>query len=68
MGRSAIPQDDKVEQLLEGIDDEQDPRVAWGAVDRHIKSLREEGRDVPEVLVKVERRLRTDLAALSQGR
>jgi hypothetical protein len=68
MGRRADQIDEKTKQILAGIEDEDDPRVSWGAVAKRIAALQDEGRQVPEGLVIAERQLMTVLMAESQGR
>ena len=68
MGLRANEAEKRTKEVLDRIEDEDDLRVAWGVVSRRIRAMREAGRDVPEVLFKVERRLMTDLTSVSQGR
>ncbi len=68
MRRRAEPLDRKTIEVIEAIDDADDPRKAWGAVKRRMDLLRAEGRDIPEALVIAERNLMTELMAESQGR
>jgi hypothetical protein len=60
--------DERTIEVLERIEAEEDPRVAWGVVFRRIRAMKEAGRDVPDTLIKVERHLMTDLTSQSQGR
>ncbi|CAN0144561.1 unnamed protein product [Phaeothamnion confervicola] len=68
MGRRANRDDEVTLQIIEGIEDADDPRLAWGAVKRRIETLRAAGHEVPEALVVAERQLMTDFMAESQGR
>ncbi len=68
MGRRADQDDTNTREILEGIDDTEDLRVAWGTVKHRIEVLREAGRDVPEILIATERRLMIECMAESQGR
>lgn len=68
MGRRADLIDQVTIDILEKIDDAEDPRQAWGLVKRQIEALREAGNEVPEALVVAERQLMTELMAASQGR
>ena len=68
MGRRADHIDDETIEILAGIEEAEDPRMAWGAVKRRIDRLRETGCDVPQALVIAERQLMTDFMAESQGR
>jgi hypothetical protein len=68
MGRKANHADQTTMQVLERIEEEDDPRMAWGVVSRRIRAMREAGREVPDALVMVERKLMTDMMAESQGR
>lgn len=68
MGRKADDIDKQTLLILAEIDDQDDPRKAWGKVKRRIDALREAGNDVPEALDIAERHLMTELTAESQGR
>ena len=68
MGRRADQIDTKTIEIIAGIDDAEDPRVAWGEVKRRIEQLRETGREVPQALISAERNLMRDFMAQSQGR
>ena len=68
MGRRADQIDSKSAEIIIGIEDQEDPRMAWGQVKRHIDALREAGREVPEALIVAERNLMTEFMAQSQGR
>lgn len=68
MGRKAESIDDQTFEVLSRIENEDDPRIAWGAVKRRIETLREEGKDVPEALMLAERHLMTECMTESQGR
>ena len=68
MGRRADQIDTRTIEIIAGIDDAEDPRVAWGEVKRRIEQLRETGREVPQALISAERNLMRDFMAQSQGR
>ena len=68
MGRRADLIDSTTIEIIEGIEDAEDPRLAWGQVHRRIEALREAGREVPAALITAERRLMTEFMAQSQGR
>lgn len=68
MGRRAEQLDSKTFEIISGIEDAEDPRIAWGQVKRRIDVLRDAGREVPEALIIAERRLMTEFMAESQGR
>lgn len=68
MGRRAEQLDSKTFEIISGIEDAEDPRIAWGQVKRRIDVLREAGHEVPEALIIAERRLMTEFMAESQGR
>lgn len=68
MGRRADHDDHRTTEIIAGIEDAEDPRIAWGEVKRRIEALREAGRDVPTALVIAERHLMTEFMAQSQGR
>jgi hypothetical protein len=60
--------DEQTAEIIQGLEDEEDPRTAWGIVKRRIDKLEREGREVPEALVVAERRLMTECISESQGR
>lgn len=68
MGRKAGDLDRQTLLILAEIEDQEDPRTAWGKVRRRIDALREAGDEVPEALILAERNLMTELTAESQGR
>ncbi|MFM1816647.1 MAG: hypothetical protein RLZ98_3342 [Pseudomonadota bacterium] len=54
--------------VLQAIDDVDDPRQALVALKARIKQFEESGKAVPEALVTAEYQLVRELAAQSQGR
>jgi hypothetical protein len=47
---------------------EDDPRRCYALVTQRIKEFRRSGRDIPEELSKIQKRLMTECMATSQGR
>ena len=68
MGQRADGIDQQSLLILAQIDEQADPRKAWGQVKRRIDALRESGTEVPTALVRAERNLMTELMSQSQGR
>jgi hypothetical protein len=68
MGRKADEVDRQTLLILAEIENQDDPRAAWGRVKRRIDALREAGNEVPEALMLAERNLMVELTAASQGR
>lgn len=68
MGRRADQLDNKTIEIIAGIEDAEDPRMAWGEVKRRIEALRQAGSEVPQALISAERQLMQEFMAESQGR
>ena len=68
MGRRADHLDAESSKILAGLDDMEDPRMAWAAVRVRIDQLRRKGDSVPDELITAERHLMTEFMAQSQGR
>ena len=58
----------ELSQFLKKINEREDPREAYKALHHRIRTIRAEGRQVPEELMRVERDHAHECYAQSQGR
>jgi len=55
-------------ELISWIEEQDDPRQSFAALQKHILQYRDAGFEVPQELIEAKRAIETDLILASQGR